>query len=40
MTGSGSAVFLPLDKTIIDNKALLNKWIADAPCPAFLVNNF
>ena len=39
MTGSGSAVFLPLDKTIIDNKALLNKWIADAPCPAFLVNN-
>ena len=39
MTGSGSALFLPLDKTIIDNKALLNNWIAEAPCPAFLVNN-
>ena len=39
MTGSGSAVFLPLDKNIIEDKALLNKWIADAPCPAYLVNN-
>ena len=39
MTGSGSAVFLPLDKSIIDNKALLNKWIADAPCAGYVVKN-
>lgn len=39
MTGSGSAVFLPLDSSVINNKKLLAKWIADAPCPAYLVNN-
>lgn len=39
MTGSGSAVFLPLDSSIIDDKALLAQWIVDAPCPAYLVNS-
>ncbi|WP_413771728.1 4-(cytidine 5'-diphospho)-2-C-methyl-D-erythritol kinase [Psychrobacter sp. ENNN9_III] len=39
MTGSGSAVFLPLENSIIDDKKLLAKWIADAPCPAYVVNN-
>ena len=34
MTGSGSAVFLPLD-----DKALLAKWIADAPCAGYLVGS-
>ena len=39
MTGSGSAVFLPLDASVIDDKALLAKWIADAPCAAYVVGN-
>ncbi|MGP4787853.1 4-(cytidine 5'-diphospho)-2-C-methyl-D-erythritol kinase [Psychrobacter sp. 1Y11] len=39
MTGSGSAVFLPLDESVIDDKALLAKWVADAPCHAYLVNS-
>ncbi|MBO1530493.1 4-(cytidine 5'-diphospho)-2-C-methyl-D-erythritol kinase [Psychrobacter sp. F1192] len=39
MTGSGSAVFLPLDSSVIDDKALLAQWIVDAPCPAYLVNS-
>ena len=39
MTGSGSAVFLPLNKSIINDKALLNKWIVDAPCAGYVVNN-
>lgn len=39
MTGSGSAVFLPLDANIATDKALLEKWITDAPCPAYLVHN-
>ncbi len=39
MTGSGSAVFLPLDESVVDNKALLEKWVMDAPCPAYVVNN-
>lgn len=39
MTGSGSAVFLPLDASMVDDKALLEKWIADAPCSAYLVSN-
>ena len=39
MTGSGSAVFLPLDTGVINNKALLAKWIKDAPCPAYLVTS-
>ncbi len=32
MTGSGSAVFLPLDDSIVDDKKLLAKWVKDAPC--------
>ena len=39
MTGSGSAVFLPLDANVATDKALLEKWITDAPCPAYLVHN-
>lgn len=39
MTGSGSAVFLPLDASVIDDKALLAKWIADAPCAGYVVRN-
>lgn len=39
MTGSGSAVFLPLDASVVADEVLLAKWIADAPCPAFLVDN-
>ena len=39
MTGSGSAVFLPLDASVVNNRALLAKWIADAPCPAYVVKN-
>lgn len=39
MTGSGSAVFLPLDTSIATNKALLARWIADAPCAGYVVNN-
>lgn len=36
MTGSGSAVFLPLDSSIINNKELLAKWIAEAPCAGYV----
>ncbi|HCT72462.1 MULTISPECIES: 4-(cytidine 5'-diphospho)-2-C-methyl-D-erythritol kinase [Psychrobacter] len=39
MTGSGSAVFLPLDASVISDKARLAKWIREAPCPAYLVRN-
>lgn len=39
MTGSGSAVFLPVDSRIIDNQDILAEWINHAPCPAYLVNN-
>lgn len=39
MTGSGSAVFLPLDASIASDKALLITWIESAPCPAYLVDN-
>lgn len=39
MTGSGSAVFLPLDASVIDDKALLAKWIAAAPCAGYVVRN-
>ena len=39
MTGSGSAVFLPLDTSIATNKALLARWIADAPCAGYLVGS-
>lgn len=40
MTGSGSAVFLPLDASIATDKALLlAKWIKDAPCSGYVVGN-
>ncbi|MDV2859516.1 4-(cytidine 5'-diphospho)-2-C-methyl-D-erythritol kinase [Psychrobacter sp. CAM01] len=39
MTGSGSVVFLPLDASIATDKALIKKWLANAPCPAYLVDN-
>ena len=39
MTGSGSAVFLPLDASITTDKALLTKWIAAAPCAGYLVGS-
>ena len=39
MTGSGSAVFLPLDSSVIDDKTLLAKWINNAPCAGYVVGN-
>ncbi|MGM8897004.1 MULTISPECIES: 4-(cytidine 5'-diphospho)-2-C-methyl-D-erythritol kinase [unclassified Psychrobacter] len=39
MTGSGSAVFLPLDAGIASDKALLAKWIAEAPCMGYVVRS-
>lgn len=39
MTGSGSAVFLPLDKSVGEDDALLANWINNAPCSAYIVNN-
>ena len=39
MTGSGSAVFLPLDASINTDKALLAKWIEEAPCLGYVVGN-
>ncbi len=39
MTGSGSAVFLPLDASITTDKALLAKWINDAPCAGYVVGS-
>ena len=39
MTGSGSAVFLPLDKSITNDKMLLAKWINDAPCAGYMVES-
>ena len=39
MTGSGSAVFLPLDTSVTTDKALLATWIKDAPCAGYLVSN-
>lgn len=39
MTGSGSAVFLPLDNQVINERALLSDWVKNAPCPAYVVNN-
>lgn len=39
MTGSGSAVFLPLDASVVTDKALLAKWIEEAPCAAYLVRH-
>lgn len=39
MTGSGSAVFLPIDSSIADNQKIMAEWINHAPYPAYLVNN-
>ena len=39
MTGSGSAVFLPLDTSVTTDKTLLATWIKDAPCAGYLVSN-
>ena len=36
MTGSGSAVFLPLDASIASDKALLAKWVEGAPCKGYV----
>ncbi|MBI0425921.1 4-(cytidine 5'-diphospho)-2-C-methyl-D-erythritol kinase [Psychrobacter sp. NG27] len=39
MTGSGSAVFLPLDASIASDKKLLAKWVTDAPCAAYIAGS-
>ncbi|MFZ2843192.1 4-(cytidine 5'-diphospho)-2-C-methyl-D-erythritol kinase [Psychrobacter sp.] len=39
MTGSGSAVFLPLDASVTNDKTLLAKWINDAPCAGHVVGS-
>ncbi|MDN3440457.1 4-(cytidine 5'-diphospho)-2-C-methyl-D-erythritol kinase [Psychrobacter sp. APC 3279] len=39
MTGSGSAVFLPLDASVATDKNLVAKWIADAPCTGYVVGS-
>jgi len=39
MTGSGSAVFLPLDASVTIDKARLAKWIQNAPCDGYVVRN-
>ena len=39
MTGSGSAVFLPLDASVTTDKVLLARWVADAPCTAYIAGN-
>ena len=39
MTGSGSAVFLPLDASIASDKKLLAKWIEGAPCSGYVVGS-
>ena len=39
MTGSGSAVFLPLDVNVATDKALLAKWITNAPCMGYVVES-
>ena len=39
MTGSGSAVFLPLDASVVADKNLLEKWLKEAPCAAYVVGN-
>jgi len=39
MTGSGSAVFLPLAASVAADKALLNQWITDAPCAGYVVES-
>lgn len=39
MTGSGSAVFLPLDASIATDKKLLAKWVKEAPCAGYVVGS-
>ncbi|PYE40976.1 4-(cytidine 5'-diphospho)-2-C-methyl-D-erythritol kinase [Psychrobacter fozii] len=39
MTGSGSAVFLPLDASVTTDKALLAKWVEGAPCAGYVVGS-
>ena len=39
MTGSGSAVFLPLDASVTTDKTLLVKWVDDAPCTGYVVRS-
>ena len=39
MTGSGSAVFLPLDASIANDETLLAKWVAEAPCAGYVVGS-
>lgn len=39
MTGSGSAVFLPLDASMAIDNALLAKWVAEAPCAGYVVGS-
>lgn len=39
MTGSGSAVFLPIDEQIATDHALLAKWVIQSPCPAYITHN-
>ena len=39
MTGSGSAVFLPLDTSVATDKTLLEKWVEEAPCMGYVVSS-
>ena len=39
MTGSGSAVSLPLDASIASDKKLLAKWVTEAPCAGYVVRS-
>ena len=39
MTGSGSAVFLPLDAGVATDKKLLAKWVEGAPCSGYVVGS-
>lgn len=39
MTGSGSAVFLPLDATVASDEKLLAKWLEEAPCTGYIVGS-
>ena len=39
MTGSGSAVFLPMDTSVATDKTLLAKWVEEAPCMGYVVSS-
>lgn len=39
MTGSGSAVFLPLDTSVATDKKRLAKWVEGAPCAGYVVGS-